>query len=120
MAQVFSAQRNPRIEAFRVDISAAPTGTAAQSTDAVLEGAFRCTVIKNGTGDVTLNFNRPFSRKPVVTATALHASTNLVACIKSVTTSAVNLLVKSDSGSATNPTELHIHVLGFDSDDQVG
>lgn len=120
LSAIQSSQRKPRLEVFRIDISAAPTGTAAQSTTAVLEGAYRCTVLKTGTGALTINFNKPFSRKPVVTATAFHASTNLVACVTALASTAISLTTKSDSGSATNPTELHVHVVGFDSTDQLG
>ncbi len=116
----FDTQRSVREEQFRLVVASVPTGTAAQTATGCPEGTFRCTVLKNGTGDYTINFNNTFVRTPGVWAEALHASSKLFTVLKTRTTSAVNILVYSDAGTATDATEVDVFVRGHDTDDQVG
>lgn len=119
--QSSTPQRNTRVEQFIVKPTSISTGTAAQDTTNVIEGAYRCIVQRKGTGDVELTYNTPFSgRKPVIQATALHASSKLFCTIVSSSATATRIAVFSDAGTATDPTELHITARGFDSADHLG
>jgi hypothetical protein len=120
MFQPSNPQRGARDEQFIVKPASISTATASQDTTNVIEGAYRCTVLRNGTGDVTITYNKPFARKPVVTANALHASSKLFVVLVSSTASATRLAVFSDAGTATDPTELHVQSRGFDTDTHLG
>lgn len=115
-----SPQPKPRPEQFRLVVASLPTGTAAQSTTGCPEGTYRCTVLKNGTGDYTINFNNPFARTPVVTPTALHATAGYMATLISVSTTAVRIGCWTATGTAADPTNVHVSVDGWDTADQVG
>ncbi len=115
-----TSQRGIRDEQFIVKPTSITTGTAAQDTTNVIEGAYRCTVSRTGTGDITINYNVPFARKPVVVANALHATSKLFVVIVSSTASATRLAVFSDAGTATDPTELHVISRGFETLDHLG
>lgn len=118
-SEVQATQRNVRLELFRIVAASCPTGTAAQTADGCPEGYSHCTVLQNDTGDVTINYNTPFKRKPIVTVSALHATATLYVTLVSSTTSAVRLLCCDDDGVAINATELHVNVAGFDAVDQM-
>jgi len=117
---VSSTQLKSRIEVFNLVPASLPTGTAAQSTAGCTEGTFRCTVLKNGDGDYTINFNEPFSRAPVVHPTCLSTTLTLIPVVHSKSTTAVRILVWDETATAANPTSLGVTVIGFDSVDQVG
>ncbi len=114
-----SSQRGPRLEVFKLVCASVPTGTAAQTATGCTEGTYQCTVLKNGTGDYTVNFNNTFSRSPVASPTPMHATSKLFATIVSTSTSATRVIVHTDGGTATDPTELHIFVAGFATTDQI-
>lgn len=114
-----TTQRNTRVEQFILVPASVPTGTAVQSTTGCIEGTYKCTVSRTGTGDVTITYNKPFARKPVIQAAALHASSKLFATVVSSSTTAVRLAVFSDAGTATDPSELHVTARGFDAADQI-
>lgn len=114
-----NSQRAVRMEQFRLVAASVPTGTAAQTATGCPEGFSRCTVLKNGTGDFTINFNTAFARTPVVTATALSTAGKTYTVLYSVSTTACRVLTYNDGGTATSPTDLHVHVTGFDTSEQV-
>jgi hypothetical protein len=115
-----SSQRNPRIEVFTLVPASLPTGTAAESATGCTEGTFRCTVLKTGTGDYTINFNEPFARTPVVRAQGLSTTLKVYVNTYSKSSSAVRVVVWDEGGVARDPTSVDVTVIGFDSADQVG
>lgn len=118
--QVESSQRKARTETFRLVSASVPSGTAAESAAGCPEGYLRCTVLKNGTGDFTINFIEPFQRIPNVIATPVSSAASVKAVLHASTSaSLVRVLVRNDSGTLTDPTELHVTVLGYDTADQV-
>lgn len=119
LTDVVSSQRKVRVESFRLVAASVPTGTAAQTATGCTQGTYQCTVLKNGTGDFTVNFNQPFARTPCSVASPLHASSKLFATKVSESASAVRFAVFSDAGTATDPTSLEILVIGSDAADQI-
>lgn len=113
-----SSQRGTREEAF-ILVPASLSGTLAQSVAGCIEGTYQCRARRVSAGLFEISYNKPFARKPVAIATALHASTNLVACITANTASLLTILVKTDAGVATDPTELHVVARGFDVAQQI-
>jgi len=114
-----SSQRKVRTEFFRLVVASLPATTPAQSSTGCPEGSFRCTVAKTATGVFVLNFNTPFSRIPVVTANALSASGKLFMVVSAAATTGITLKCFADDGTATDPTGVHITVIGSDTADQV-
>ena len=117
--QVNGSQRETRVEFLRLIPANIATGSAARDLDGVEEGTYQVTVNKEGTGDYSITFDSPFVRKPVVVATALHASSKLFCTVKSNSTTACRIIVHSDAGTATDPTEIHVMLAGFDTADQI-
>lgn len=74
------------------------------SAGAVQQGA-GFTVVKNGTGDYTIKFTRPFSGTPTVTATQDQGGTATFMRVKNgtpITSSAVTLQALSIAGALTD------------------
>lgn len=117
-SSVQSSQRRIRTEFFRLVFANLPATTPAQSTTGVPEGAYRCTAAKTATGTARLVFNAPFQRVPVITAAAMSAAGKLFAVISAVSTTECTIKVYADDGTATDPTQLHIQVIGADTADQ--
>lgn len=118
--EVQAVQRKPRLEVFRIVPASAPTGSAAESESGCPEGFTRCTLLKNATGDFTVNLNEPFNRIPIVSGLAVSSASSLKVIVHASTSaSVVRVLVRNDSGTLTDPTELHLTVVGFDAADQV-
>lgn len=118
-ASLDSTQRRARIEFFRLLFASLPATTPAQSTTGVPEGAYRCTAAKTATGVAVLTFNEPFQRVPAVTVSAMSAAGKLFAVVAAVSVSGITVNVFADDGTATDPTQLHIHVIGADTADQI-
>ena len=114
----FDNQRAKRTLHFRLVVASLP-GTLGQSASGCPEGTYQCTVIKNGTGDYGITYNVPFTRQPVVHATALHTSSKLFCVLKSSSTSACEILVYTDAGAAADATEVDVTVTGWDVADQI-
>jgi len=71
--------------------------------------------VKNATGDYTVTFSRvPFAQTPVVSAIAVDASGTYYCSIKTVTATAVNVLIKTDAGVASD-CAFHLVALGSGS-----
>lgn len=118
--QAYDSQRLWRRECFRLVVASLP-GVLGQSAAGCPEGTFRCQVIKNATGDYTIQFNTAFVRTPVVSIVPLHATLKLVPTIVSRTTSSVRFSVfVSSTGTLTDATEVDVVVQGADTADQVG
>lgn len=112
-------QRGVRAQFLRLVFANLPSPTQIQSATACPEGFTQCTLLKNGTGDVSIKFNKPWKRTPAVFAQALHTSSKLFVSTKSQDTDDVRLTVFSDAGTATDPTELHVFVIGSDTTDVI-
>ena len=117
--QVEGNQRAERTMHFRLIPADIATGDATQDTDGCVEGTYLCTVAKNGTGDYSITYNVPFSRKGVVHATALHTSSKLFVKLYSSGTTGCRVVCYDDGGTATDATELHVTAVGFDTADQI-
>ena len=117
--QLEGSQRAARTEIFRLIPASIATGAATQSVAGCVEGTYQCTVAKNGTGDYSITYNTPFARKGVVNATALHTTGKYFASLHSSSTTGCRILVWSDAGTASDPTEIHVTVRGFDTADQI-
>lgn len=116
---VKSTQRLVRTEFFRLVVASLPSTTPAQSLTGVPEGTFRCTAAKTATGVFLLNFNTPFARVPVISANALSAAGKLFMVISAASASSITLKCFADDGAATDPTGVHITVIGSDTADQI-
>ena len=116
----FNTQRRMRKEQFVIKPANISTGTAAQDTTNVTEGAYRCKVQRIGTGSVELTFKEAFLRTPVVQLTAMHATSKLFPTLVSYDKTKVRFAVFSDAGTATDPTEVHLTVTGADTVDAQG
>lgn len=112
-------QRSARDEQFILVPASVPAAPAVQSTAGCIEGTSQCTVLRTGAGDMTINYNKPFARKPVIAANALHATAKLFVVIVSSSATAVRLAVFTDAGVATDPSELHVSARGFDTASQL-
>ena len=73
------------------------------------------TVTKNGTGDITATFQKPFKRAPVVIAAS---AVNGSVAVTSSSTTACRLAAATHAGTATDGT-MHVLALGFDYADQL-
>lgn len=113
-----SSQRGAREAAF-ILVPASLSASLVQSIAGCIEGTYQCRARRVSAGLFEISYNKPFARKPVISATALHASTNLVVCATASTPTLLTLLVKTDAGVATDPTELHVTARGFDTAQQI-
>lgn len=104
LRSIKSSQRQPRQLAFKVD----GTGTAS-----ILIGAKDATLTDNGTGDYTLTFAKPFSRLPIVVASAITAGAYCE--VAAATASAVQILVKQPSDMSAKDADFFVIVQGFDA-----
>lgn len=118
-APLEASQRRARLEFFRLLFASLPATTPAQSTTGVPEGAYRCKAAKTATGVAVLTFNEPFQRVPSITASAMSAAGKLFAVVAAVSASGCTINVFADDGTATDPTQLHIQVIGADTADQI-
>jgi hypothetical protein len=104
-------QRLTHVIAARVD------GTGIASIQA---GSQELTLTDNGTGDYTLTFRVPYKRVPIVVATPIDAAGDASIAIKSVSTTAVNLVATDIAGGPTaKDVVFHVVIIGFDSADEV-
>lgn len=83
-----------------------------QSTPAITVGAGSVTITRNGTGDHTLTFAKPFVTAPVVVATAGTAS-RLVR-VGTLSTTAVQILT-TDLSAVAADSIVHLQINGFDA-----
>lgn len=107
LREVKTPQRLPRMLAFRLNTTA-PTE---------LEGIYQAAVTKNGTGDVTITFAKPFARLPVAVA-ASEVANCYVEHGATPTAAAIRLVQKTNAGVATDGI-MDVIVLGFDAVDQI-
>lgn len=77
------------------------------------------TFVRNAAGDVTITFQRPFLRAPVVIVSA-GTTGALASAVTSSSTTSCTVKVTDAAGTGTDPTTIHIGILGFDAVDQVG
>jgi hypothetical protein len=90
----------------------------ADASPEILEGSTYATVADTATGVYTVTFVDGFLRAPVITATAVTATGDvLVATLRDVTTAAFVVELSTDGGTLTDGI-VHLHILGFDSADQ--
>jgi len=109
LRELKGTQRLPRVLAFRID----GTGTAS-----ILEGAFDASLVDNGVGDYTLNFNTPFARVPVVSLSPIASAGDVILCIKVVSASALQInAFDATDGTTAKDCDFHAIVHGFDSVD---
>lgn len=118
--EINHSQRRMRIETFRFLTASLPNPTPAQSTAGVPDGAYRCTAAKTATGTIQVIFNQPFTRVPIVTATAFHASAKIFVKLSAISVSGATFVCYIDDGTATDPTQLHVTCIGADTADQQG
>jgi hypothetical protein len=105
-------QRRAEFDVFRVDESEI-SGT---SSAGILEGTFRATITKNGTGDYTITLNEPGMRTMVAVG-CLPLTEDLTFKISAVSSSAVQVVFANLSGTDTN-TDFHLSVVVFYAEDQ--
>lgn len=112
---VKGTQTESRMLAFRIDGSAVTTSAAATG---LLEGANDATVLKGTSGtanEVTLTWDVPFARAPVIVAQAI--TTNCKIDLKSVSTTGCVLetFQVADGTTGVNDADMHVIVIGWDS-----
>ena len=106
LREIKATQRLPRQLAFKV------TGTG---TVAIAIGQFDGTLVKNGTGDYTLTFSKPFARSPICVASCQTAT--CYAEIAAASSTSVQVLTKSNANAATDAV-FHLIVQGYDAADE--
>jgi hypothetical protein len=106
LREIKGTQRLSRLLAFKVN------GT---NTAAIEQGAPDASLTDNGAGDYTITFDRPFARKPIVTASC--ETEGCYAEIASASQTSVQIKTLSNAGVATDAI-FHAVVLGFDSADE--
>lgn len=116
--EIKSPQRGPRLLTFRLVVASLP-GAIGRSATGCPEGFAQCTVQKVGTGSFRLDYAVPFKRAPQVQITPLHATLSLKCITTTRSASSITWLVKNDSGTATDPTEMDLTVVGYDTADQL-
>jgi hypothetical protein len=99
----------PELVAFRVDVS--DVSAVATSKDGLDEGSNYATILKNGTGDYTITFNRTSRRVPVVLGGAVVGEAFLRLQAEP-TTSTVRVIIEADDGTNTD-ADFHLSVLQF-------
>lgn len=104
--RVKSTWNSPRLELFKV------TGHA--TTPVVNIGSRKATVSRNGAGDYTLTFTRPFAHDDVVAVVGVISASAAHAHIVSATATAVRFLIGA-SGSGSDSLVAYIVVKGSDS-----
>lgn len=108
---VQNKQRNAHLIAARVD----GTGTAS-----ILAGSRELTLTDNGTGDYTLTFATAFQRTPVVVASPISTTGDVILSIHSVSTTAVRILAwDGTDGTTAKDIDFHAMIMGFDAADEV-
>ena len=99
-------QRKPRIELFRITVTA--------GTPVLTIGSGGASIVDNGVGDYTLTFTQKFARVPLAIANA--DSTHIVTTHPSVkSTTALQLNAWTNAGVAVDPGIIDILVLGYDT-----
>lgn len=111
-------QRGERTLKLRL-VHANLTGSQASLASAIPEGYTKVSAATTATGVYVIQPLTKFARTPVVTATALSAAGKLFCTIGAASTTSVTINVWSDAGVATNVTDLHVTLDGFDVADQV-
>lgn len=115
LREIKCPQRGARLIPVSVDGSA--VGGGALTTDGLIEGKYQVTITENSSGNYTIYFNIPFSRKPVVTGMTFTDVTTLR--IVAVTTTYVQVeQVGADQTTPEADADFHLMILGFDADDQ--
>lgn len=117
---VKSGQRKQREEIVKL-VPANLTGSLASTLAAIPEGTYHCQALTSGTGlfQITLNPAFGYARAPVPVFTALHATAKLFCTLTSVTTTTIIFRVYSDAGVLTDPTSIHVIIVGCDTVDQL-
>lgn len=97
--------RKPRLLAFHIAYSA--------GTPSLVKGSEYGTVADTALGQATLTFTESFDREPVVIASA-GTSTNPWVSIGTSSSTAVRVDAAGATGTAGDPDDLHVLVLGYD------
>lgn len=88
---------------------------AADASPAITVGSTEATVADTNTGISTVTFARAFARAPVITATCVTATGDvLIPTLRSVTSAGFILETSDDAGTLTDGIT-HVHVIGFES-----
>jgi len=111
---VKSTQVQQHLLAARVDVSAV---TTASSTAGLLAGQHDMTV-GLASDDFTFTYNRAFGKKPVITATAVHATIGCRVAIKSESTTGCVLRVYGSSTTALSTVDFSVQIVGSYSSDE--
>ena len=85
-----------------------------ETSDALVEGRYHGTFVKNGTGDYTITLRKP-SRRTICVVGVSPLVANLQHRIVAVSASAVQVSFTNNSGTAVD-TDFHMSVVRFDSD----
>ncbi len=95
------------------------TGSQASTAAGIPAGYTKVSAPTHGSGVYVINFLQAFKRTPVITANALSAAGKLFCVVAAASTTSCTINVFADTGTATNVTDLHVNVDGFDVADQV-
>lgn len=107
LREIKSPQRLPRQLHLHVD------GTG---TSSLVVGSKDATLAKNGTGDYTITFAKPFARAAIAVGSVITAGSVLEIAACSAT--AVQVLCKANTGGAAADTDFYLIVQGFDAADE--
>lgn len=110
-----STQQKPRVLALRVDGSVVTTSAA---TTGLLEGIYDVLIAKGSGGasnEVTITFNQPFSRVPVVVATPITTNCHIEIKSVSATTLVLETFQVADGTTGVDDADMHVMIMGFDS-----
>jgi len=101
--------RRPRIVAGKVTYTA--------GVPAVTIGTGEFTLTDVALGELTVTFDEPFARTPVVVASAADTNTHSWVSVKANSTTAITLEVTDEAAAAADPAYLNFLVFGSDSGD---
>lgn len=85
------------------------------------EGSTFATIADTGTGIVTVTLVDAFARAPVISATPVITTTGdeLFCVLRSVAAGSFIVEITDEGGTLTDPTALHLIVVGFDTADEM-
>lgn len=106
LRDISSSQRNTRLLGLAVN----GTGTAV-----IGQGATDAILVRNGVGDYTITFTKPFARVPVIKGSSLTAVVNIQIFAK--TKLAFQLKTFSVDGTTAKDAIIDILVFGSDAED---
>lgn len=114
------SQSKARVIALRVDGSAVGTTAGTAGLD---EGAFDVTILKGTSGtanEVTVTFNKPFARAPLIVATPITTGVHVEVKSRSTTGCVLETFAVSDGTTLANDTDMDVFIMGWDSANQYG